>query len=492
MNNDNVIKIKNIIVLASLIGSITTRIILNFIFNAPIVASTSLFIAAILTLPILSICIWKKVNPKFIMCGLCISMIIYILIMMTTNPNLANYCIIFYAMFVAVLYEDIRAIMIMAVSNLTLIIYFFLKYKEIVFSQIDTLQNLPFLTLYIFLGVIMFCILGYLSKNTYNKLELSMIESEKNKVKNEKLLEKTRINSIELNNNNNDIKISIESTTESSKQMLVASEQVTNKAMNEVNTVNGIKTNINHGVDEIIQIKNCSKEVTDMSNLTNEIVTKGVDTINILSTTVSNINLNIEKVIKSMNILSEKNNQIYNILATLNGITEQTNLLSLNASIEAARAGDAGKGFAVVAEEVKKLANSSMDFTKQIDSLLSQFSETIKMVTFEVVDQKEKIQTCDSFSKEVSELFNIIRENSNCILKKSTVVDTKTNTLESYLNETLSEMYNVSDDVENTAAFMEEIWASLNDLTLNIHEISTRYDNIDKITSDMNSIASEL
>lgn len=338
----------------------------------------------------------------------------------------------------------------------------------------------------------MFCILGYLSKNTYNKLELSMIESEKNKVKNEKLLEKTRINSIELNNNNNDIKISIESTTESSKQMLVASEQVTNKAMNEVNTVNGIKTNINHGVDEIIQIKNCSKEVTDMSNLTNEIVTKGVDTINILSTTVSNINLNIEKVIKSMNILSEKNNQIYNILATLNGITEQTNLLSLNASIEAARAGDAGKGFAVVAEEVKKLANSSMDFTKQIDSLLSQFSETIKMVTFEVVDQKEKIQTCDSFSKEVSELFNIIRENSNCILKKSTVVDTKTNTLESYLNETLSEMYNVSDDVENTAAFMEEIWASLNDLTLNIHEISTRYDNIDKITSDMNSIASEL
>lgn len=144
MNNDNVIKIKNIIVLASLIGSITTRIILNFIFNAPIVASTSLFIAAILTLPILSICIWKKVNPKFIMCGLCISMIIYIIIMMTTNPNLANYCIIFYAMFVAVLYEDIRAIMIMAVSNLTLIIYFFLKYKEIVFSQTDTLQNLPF------------------------------------------------------------------------------------------------------------------------------------------------------------------------------------------------------------------------------------------------------------------------------------------------------------------------------------------------------------
>ena len=47
-------------------------------------------------------------------------------------------------------------------------------------------------------------------------------------------------------------------------------------------------------------------------------------------------------------------------------------------------------------------------------------------------------------------------------------------------------------DVENTAAFMEEILASLNDLTVNIDEISKRYENIDKITNDMNSVVSEL
>ena len=492
MNNDKVISIKNIIVLASLVGSIATRVIFNFVVNAPLLASTSLTIAGIVTLPILAICIWKKVNPRFIMSGLCVSMIIYMIIMMTTNPNLANYCIIFYAMFVAILYEDIRAIMIMAVSNLSLIIYFFLKYKEKVFSEADTLQNLPFLTLYILLGVIMFCILGYLSKNTYNKLEISMIESEQNKEKNEKLLEKTRINSIELNNNNNDIKISIEATNESSKQMLEASEQVTNKVVNEVNTVNGIKTQINDGVNEIISVKNSSKEVTELSNLTNDIVSKGVDKVNILNSKVSNINSNIEKVVKSMNALLDMSNQIGGILNTLNDITEQTNLLSLNASIEAARAGDAGKGFAVVAEEVKTLASSSMEFTKQIDSLLGLFSETIKTVTSEVIEEKEAIQTCDNFSKEVSELFNIIRQNSNGILEKSTVVDTKTNTSEIYLNKTLNDMNTVSSDVENTAAFMEEICASLNDLSLNINEISKRYVNIDKITNDMNSIVGEL
>jgi len=492
MNSDNVVNVKNIIVLISLIGSIITRVILNFVFNAPLLASISLIGAGIVTLPVLAICIWKKVNAKFIMCSLCVTMIIYIVIMMTTDPSLANYCIIFYAMFVAVLYEDIRAIMIMGVSNLILIIYFFLRYKEAVFKQIDTVQNLPFLTLYIFLGIIMFCILGYLSKSTYTKLEVSMNESKKNKEKNEKLLEKTRINSIELNNNNNDIKISIEATSESSKQMLQASEQVTNKVVDEVNTVNGIKTHINQGVNEIIEVKNSSKEVTELSNLTNEIVSKGVDKVNILNDKISNINVNIEKVVKSMGALLEMNNQIGDIIATLNEITEQTNLLSLNASIEAARAGDAGKGFAVVAEEVKILANSSKEFTKQIDGLLGQLTETIQTVTCDVADEKEAIQTCDNFSKEVSELFNIIRKNSNSILEKSTIVDTKTNTSESYLNKTLSKMNDVSDDVENTAAFMEEIWASLNDLTLNINEISKRYNNIDKITNDMNYIVGEL
>lgn len=492
MNSDKVINVKNIIVLASLVGSITTRVIFNFVFNVPIIASSSLTIAGIATLPILAICIWKKINPKIIMCGLCISMVIYIIIMMTTNPNLANYCIIFYAMFVAVLYEDIRAIMIMAVSNLILIIYFFVKYKETVFKETDTIQNLPFLTLYICLGAILFCILGYLSKNTYNKLETSIIESKKNKEKNEKLLEKTRMNSIDLNDNNNDIKISIESTNESSKQMLKASEQVTNKVVNEVNTVNEMKTYITDGVNEIIEVKNSSKEVTELSNLTNNIVSKGVDKVHILNSKISDININIEDVVKSMTTLLEMSNQIGGILGTLNDITEQTNLLSLNASIEAARAGDAGKGFAVVAEEVKILATSSMDFTKQIDSLLGQFSETIKTVTYEVTNQKEAIQTCDIFSKEVSELFNIIRENSNSVLEKSTILDAKTNSSESYLNKTLTEMNNVSDDVENTAAFMEEICASINDLSLNIHEISKRYKNIDKITIDMNSIVTEL
>ena len=195
---------------------------------------------------------------------------------------------------------------------------------------------------------------------------------------------------------------------------------------------------------------------------------------------------------KLMDILLEKDKQISNILVTLNDITEQTNMLSLNASIEAARAGDAGKGFAVVAEEVRKLADSSKDFTVQIDGLLEEFSQIIQTVTTEISNQKEAIAVCDNFSKDVSNLFNTIRENSNGILDKSTIVDNKTKTLEKHLNNTLQNVNTVSESVENTAAYMEEISASINNLTSNIDNISKRYLNIDKISNEMNNIVNEL
>jgi len=96
-----------------------------------------------------------------------------------------------------------------------------------------------------------------------------------------------------------------------------------------------------------------------------------------------------EEVDKEVEILSKNSEKISDITNVMKSITQQINLLSLNASIEAARAGDAGKGFGVVAMEVKKLANESIVSTSEINNILSIIKENIKNLNAKIQVSKE-------------------------------------------------------------------------------------------------------
>ena len=93
----------------------------------------------------------------------------------------------------------------------------------------------------------------------------------------------------------------------------------------------------------------------------------------------------IQETSKRIKRLGESSQEIGDIVELINGFAEQTNVLALNAAIQAASAGGAGKGFAVVADEVQKLAESATDSTRRIESLV----KTIQTDTFEAVVSME-------------------------------------------------------------------------------------------------------
>jgi len=142
---------------------------------------------------------------------------------------------------------------------------------------------------------------------------------------------------------------------------------------------------------------------------------KGREVIDKVLETSSHINTSVNEVSRQIENLNQQSKSIESIISTISGIADQTNLLALNAAIEAARAGEQGRGFAVVADEVRQLAARTSSSTGEIISVIklnsditSRITQTVSVVSDKAMAGQEQASIIATVIKEIIEDANSV------------------------------------------------------------------------------------
>jgi methyl-accepting chemotaxis protein len=191
-------------------------------------------------------------------------------------------------------------------------------------------------------------------------------------------------------------------------QMTASIQEMDQNLLNLATVVEEAVANTQEMSASIVQVAGNADRVRSESNVTDQQVREGRNEVLALSKGMGSISDTVADVVTEMQSLDGASRQIGEILGLIEEIADQTNLLALNAAIEAARAGEHGRGFAVVADEVRKLAENSASSTKQIGQLVADIQRRTSAVLERAARANSLVQSNAESARNVTSMIETI------------------------------------------------------------------------------------
>lgn len=215
------------------------------------------------------------------------------------------------------------------------------------------------------------------------------------------------------NSINRTLKETISTITNSSNQIAIATEEqerMTEKqavaVTQTITTMDELNTSSKNTAQQAASVAVGAQNTLNLADEGIKVVERSLERMKVLKNAV-------EAIAQQTNKLSGQTERIGNITNLVSDLASQTNMLALNASIEAVRAGENGKGFAVVASEIRKLSDLSKQSVEQIDALIVDIQSTIKLTVKVTQEGTKTVAEGEKFAWEMVEIFTAVTEAAN-------------------------------------------------------------------------------
>ena len=264
---------------------------------------------------------------------------------------------------------------------------------------------------------------------------------------------------------------SISSLAESADQILNGSKDQAQKTGQVAAAMEEMSATVTEVAQNASNVASAAKEATNVAVQGGDIVRKTIQGMEKIAATV-------ESSARIMRGLGKSSEKIGDIVKVIDDIADQTNLLALNAAIEAARAGEQGRGFAVVADEVRKLAERTTTATQEIAGMIGEIQKETGLAVNAMAEGTEQVQQGTGYAKtagsSLEEIVSVVQKVSDMIAQIATSVEQQSAATEEITNN-IAAISRVSEESEKKAEFSAATCEEVKALSLELKKAVSKF-----------------
>jgi len=357
--------------------------------------------------------VWRRWMVRQVMYGAAVSLSVLAYLILEFSPSFANYMMVYFCMGVLAFYHNYRPLVISTVLGIGITNYFYWSGHPIMqgFNVDDMMSlNLFLLLMSSFL----------IAQAVTHEKNMRAIEDHEEVLRSanqrfEQLIAEIGTSAEEVSSSAEELTASADQTTQAVQHIAESVYDMRQGADNQVRSIEESSNAISEISRAVSQIAENAQHVSSNAQHTSQLARAGDDAIQTVSHQMDSINRTMSELSNVVRGLGERSVQIGEILDAITAISQQTNLLALNAAIEAARAGEHGRGFAVVADEVRKLAEQTGQSAQEITLLVASIQGETEAAVKSMEIVAREVHDGLTVAREAGQSFEQIRQSIDVV-----------------------------------------------------------------------------